>query len=1251
METLNQFVNLYQLSKTLRFGLTLRKKMKKNGFEGEIYESHVELQELIKTSEQKIIKETTDKNKGITTFTELPLDEIRKCLNDMYKYLNDWERFYNRYDQIAVLKDYYRKLERKARFDGFWREKNSKTKSQSKEPETIKKPQSQVIKLSSLNSEYEDKRRRDYITDYWNENIQKAKRKFYEVDSVLKQFEGASKQNRDDKKLNEVELRKLFLSFTNLINDTLEPLCNGSICFPDIEKLTNSKTDEQLQRFVFDDGFKKRLSEQIEKLKIYFAINGGYVPYGRVTLNKYTALQKPNKIDTEINEIIKELGLSEFVQKYESAEQIINFIKNTKDKNQKISDKRLSLIEKVQLFKYKTIPVGVQFALIEYLSRREEKDKKTLKELFHAIGQPQSPAKDYKELQNKADFNLYEYPLKIAFDYAWESLAKSEYHSDIDFPKDKCQEFLKKIFNTDISGNDNFKLYSALLFIRENLATLDYGNPRDKNTHITNVESTIKKIKNRLTKEDDKALELISRWHKNPATVKQSEYDKAKQTIGQLRGRQKNKIPQFGELTRSFKKLASEYGKAFANIRDKFNEEYEINKITHCGTIIEDRNNDQYLLLSQLSDNRENASDIFELVDEPNGALKIYQVKSLTSKTLFKFLKNKKGANVGFHINEDWKFPKGKWDDINKNKIFLDYVIKCLTDSCMAKNQKWREFNWDFSNCNSYEAIAKEVVDTKGYILKSINISKLTLTNLITEKKCLLLPIVNQDLTRQDKETRNQFTKDWIKIFESNNGYRLHPEFKVSYRYPTPNYPKPEEKRYSCFQMIAHLLCEYIPQKDDYKSRKEQVKIFNDKNVQKESVEQFNEQLKMTDDYYVFGIDRGIKQLATLCVLNKNRQIQGDFEIYTREFDNDSRQWKHTFLETRNILDLSNLRVETTIDGKKVLVDLSEVAVKVKDEHGKYIKDDEGKYKKDKNNQQNIKLKQLAYIRKLQYKMQTDPQSVLDFIKTYQTEKNIEQNIKNLITPYKEGKRYADLPTAKIKDMFTRFSELISKDENNSKKELREFYELDATDDLKNGVVASMIGIIAYLLEKYGYNVYVSLEDLTRAFKQQRDGLTNNILQSTNEDNTVDFKDQENLVLAGLGTYHYFEMQLLRKLFRIQRNSGDILHLVPTFRSVDNYEKIVRRDKKTVGDEYVNYPFGIVRFVDPKYTSKKCPLCDKINTTRKDNVLICHSCYEVSGKYKTDNKNRNYITNADDNGAYHIALKALSTLKNLEKKK
>jgi hypothetical protein len=233
------------------------------------------------------------------------------------------------------------------------------------------------------------------------------------------------------------------------------------------------------------------------------------------------------------------------------------------------------------------------------------------------------------------------------------------------------------------------------------------------------------------------------------------------------------------------------------------------------------------------------------------------------------------------------------------------------------------------------------------------HISKVKLEDLVVNKGCLLLPIINQDLVKKQKTDGNQFTKDWNAVFAKNTPWRLTPEFRVSYSKPTPDYPISDkgDKRYSRFQMIGHFLCDYIPQNNNYISNREQIANYKDVGLQKKAVEAFHDNLKgkneeekmnesilalqakfgnvnkkdkiaTTDShkekFYVFGIDRGQKELATLCVIDQDKRIIGDFDIYTRSFNTERKEWEHNFLEKRHILDLSNLRVETTIsiDGK-----------------------------------------------------------------------------------------------------------------------------------------------------------------------------------------------------------------------------------------------------------------------------------------------------------------------------------------------
>lgn len=1250
METtpFKNFTKQYAIRKTLRFGLTLKNSEKKN-------RSHEELKNLILSSAERIKKEVASKG-GEHDDLKL-INDVSRCVKGIGEYLQSWQEIYRRTDQIALTKDYYKRLARKACFDSCWEEFNRR------ENKWGKAPKSQIIKISSLKNYYQRKgretkepiERKDNILNYWSKNIKNTRQKLHDFELVLQKYQTAlNYQDKAHLKPRLVDFRKMFLSIARLCNETLGPLNNDSICFPELEKLSDDKRNAKVKEFALPEGrvARKALAEKIKELKDYFENNGGYAPFGKVTLNRQTAEQKPQNFKNGIEDILTKLKLIDLIKKLINQPDVSKYFA-CKDGNKKqlMNDESLSLVARVQMFKNKPVPVAVRFMLSEYLCKYHQFDKERVDRLFEKIGEPVSIGQEYASLKDKSEFDLAKYPLKLAFDYAWENVAKNM-HTPVTFPEAQCLDYLKKVFSVDTT-KPALKTYAALLFIKENLVTLEHEDniPKDREKFIHNIQKTFKQLN--LTGKDAEYEEDILVWidkdeneqktlkAKNETTYKN--YDKAKHELGLLRGRQKNDIKSYKAVTEVFKDLSVAYGGFFADLRDKLREENELNKISHFGLIIEDANKDRYALLTKLDENRTTQDNI--LNDEKGGELKTYQVKSLTSKTLEKLVKNK-GAYKDFHPSsrEDFCQIKRDWTNYKNTPAFVAYVKDCLQNSAMAREQNWAEFSCDFSKCNTYEEIEKEL-DSKAHILQPGNISREALEKLVNRDDCLLLPFVNQDITSAKRELKNQFSKDWAMLFDDESNYRLHPEFKIVYRQPTPDYPA--GKRYSRFQMIAHLLCEFVPESQAYLSHKQQIQIFNDKTEQSKQVDEFNKRLKLQGEFYVLGIDRGVKQLATLCVLNQCGKIQGDFEIYTRAFDTVKKEWQHSLLERLPILDLSNLRVETKVDGEKVLVDLASIPVK----------DGKGEYTRE--NQQKIKLKQLAYIRKLQYQMQFAEDKVLKFFEGNPRPEDIEINIGELITPYKEGKKFADLPTDKIFDMLTQYKEYAGKSDAHSEKVKREIFELDSAEELKSGVVANMVGVVAYLLEKYKYNAFISLENLCRAFSFAKDGLTGDLLASTAFDKTMDFKDQENLVLAGLGTYHFFEMQLLKKLFRIQKEK-DIYHLVPAFRSVDNYETIRKLTKENSSAEFVCKPFGIVHFVDPKFTSKKCPVCEstKVNRDKKrGDIIVCKECgfqtawaeqsaknNDLLTKHHKQDLQLQFIQNGDDNGAYHIALKTLRNI-------
>lgn len=622
---MKQITNEYQLSKTLRFGLTQKNKTRKENSVGEIYNSHSELSDLVKFSEDRIKKSvSTDKKSELS----LSVDNIRKCLFLISDFYEQWQQVYQRTDQIALDKDYYKILCKKIGFDGFWFDKNRN-----------KKPQARIISLSELEKK-DDKgvERKQYILNYWRDNLINVADKYEVVNEKLKQFENAIKIDRTDNKPNEVELRKLFLSLVNVVCDTLKPICFGQICFPKLEKIDNSRVENRnIIDFATDYQSKSDLLSEINELKKYFEENGGNVPFCRATLNPKTAVKNPKSTDNSIELEIKKLGLDEIIKNNDALYFSYIIYNNTaSEKISKLKKENLGLIERGLLFKYKPIPAIVQFEIAKTLSKTISKSEKEILEFLYNIGQLKSPAKDYADLTNKNDFNIDHYPLKVAFDFAWEGLARSIYHQDADIPVSVCEGFLKENFKI-YKDNANFKLYAQLQELKAVLSTLEYGNPTEKQKFEKKATQLLGEIDwTNIGRNGCQNKTYIETWLKQPKKD-DNNFKNAKQQIGLHRGGLKNKIDTYYNLTQEYKKIAMEMGKKFAEMRDKITGAAELNKVSHYAMIVEDKNSDKYVLLQPFVDNENEC--IYAKSDRQYANFRAYSVNSITSGAIAKMLK------------------------------------------------------------------------------------------------------------------------------------------------------------------------------------------------------------------------------------------------------------------------------------------------------------------------------------------------------------------------------------------------------------------------------------------------------------------------------------------------------------------------------------------------------------------------------------------------------------------------------------
>ncbi|MBR4327012.1 MAG: hypothetical protein IKP73_15965 [Bacteroidales bacterium] len=1247
------------------------------------------------------------------------INKIGDCSKAIKEYLLSWGKVCRRIDKITVRKDYFKILARKTFFK--YESKVGKKRT----------PLPSEVKLSGQKgNNYFDEPINEGISQFWQNRVAKALNLHSQLESMLFDYKKAietEKHNQENPKgdngsfdkLHLVDFRKMFLSVCSLVMDSLRPIVNELIIVSDN---VSKDEDKYILDFVNDKKTQWDLFQQIENLQTICKDNGENIFFGKATFNKYTSEQAPNHRNNDIAKVLRELKIEKFVSDYIDLDQeAINrkIYQSTQSRLENLNNPQISPIIRAQYFKYKPIPTLVRFGLAKELAKQQGKkysDRlKGIQELFRIFGSSKSPALDYKN--NRTDFSLDNYPIKVAFDYAWEMCARSEYaQKPVDFPKSICEKFLEKFFEckSNEKYQQSFVTYARLLKINEDLATLEHFEnepPKDIESIYQDAQRYLDEVGNLCSNEDRAAIakwyeeynklwtkgdhKKLKEWIVSKSSII-TNFTQAKMHLGQKRGSQKTFVlksyfhSSYGKIrdnnrfvnsnvTEVFKTIASTFGKSFATIREYFNEESEVNKIEYGAVIIKDKNGDKYLLLQKKNEGGIDMP-IFNKSDE-NGDCDLYQVKSLTSKTVRKiiaspnkyndFFVNNDGKKIIYPDKTDFKYKINPYDkeEVKKrkrelyNNDLVRPIIYSLTQSKFANKQNFEKyFDWTkaLKQCSNIEQLYK-TIDQKGYSLNPSKISKEQIADLVNNMNCYLLPIVNQNITAKTKNDTNQFTKDWNKIFnEVDKDYRIHPEFTMFYRYPTPDYPKFGEKRYSRFQMNVNFLMEVIPADGEYCSRKEQIEIYNapkdNENCQKNVVERFNNKIKALKPSYFIGIDRGINELATLCVIDKEGKIVGDFEIYKREFDSNLKRQKYTSIETRDILDLSYLRVEKDENGESRLVDLSESEVWIDS-----LDHDKGK----RANKQIVHLKHLYYLRCIAHLLQSSDYKSIVLEKLKDCNNLKDEEIKKVfekdkfVDSYKGGEAYTDLPYDEIRKLISDYQEIEQSNQTESEKSkaLNTLCQLDASEYLKKGVVANMIGVVVYVLKKYNYDAYISLENLCYAYGYSKDTLSGYSITSTKEDPYLDFKDQENAKLAGLGTYSFFEVQLLKKLFKLQIEENT--ELIPAFRSVDNYEKIFLL--KNIDNKI--YQFGIVYFVDPKYTSLCCPICGehgKKNVDRKkhtkkydEDELVCKQCgfhtnlshietrvmEDKTIKNSYDECNLKAIVSGDANAAYNIAIR------------
>lgn len=215
---------------------------------------------------------------------------------------------------------------------------------------------------------------------------------------------------------------------------------------------------------------------------------------------------------------------------------------------------------------------------------------------------------------------------------------------------------------------------------------------------------------------------------------------------------------------------------------------WDQNKEKDCLAIILTRCNKYYLGIM----NHKEKIDFSKLKTEKDTEFyekMVYKLLPGPNKMLPKVFLSKKWKNEHHIPNEILEgYNKGKHKKGNDFDIDFCHMLIDFFKNSIANHPDWKIFEFEFSPTNSYEDISgfyKEVAE-QGYKLKFEKISAKQIDNLVDEGKLYLFQIYNKDFAPGAKGTPNMHTLYWKALFMKENlenvVFKLNGEAELFYR-------------------------------------------------------------------------------------------------------------------------------------------------------------------------------------------------------------------------------------------------------------------------------------------------------------------------------------------------------------------------------------------------------------------------------------------------------------------------------------
>jgi len=691
----------------------------------------------------------------------------------------------------------------------------------------------------------------------------------------------------------------------------------------------------------------------------------------------------------------------------------------------------------------------------------------------------------------------------------------------------------------------------------------------------------------------------------------------------------------YHELCELYKRIAVKRGKIIAEIKGIENEEVQSQLLTHWAVIAEERDKKFIVLIPRKNggklENHKNAHAFLQEKDrkEPND-IKVYHFKSLTLRSLeklcFKEAKNTFAPEIKKETNPKIWFPtyKQEWNSTPERLIkFYKQVLQSNYAQTYLDLVDFGNLNTfletHFTTLEEFESDLEKTCYTKV----PVYFAKKELETFADEFEAEVFEITTRSISTESKRKENAHAEIWRDFWsreneEENHITRLNPEVSVLYRDEIKEKSNTSRKNRKSnannrFSDPRFTLATTITLNADKKKSNLAFKTVEDINIH---IDNFNKKFsKNFSGEWVYGIDRGLKELATLNVV-KFSDVKNVFGVsQPKEFAKIpiyKLRDEKAILKDENGLSLKNAKGEA----RKVIDNISDVLEEGKEPDSTLFEKREvssidltraklikGHIISNGDQKTYLKLKETSAKRRIFELFST---AKIDKSSQFHVRKTIELSGTKIYWLC-EWQRQDSWRTEKVSLRNTLKGYLQNLDLKNRFENIE---TIEKINHLRDAITANMVGILSHLQNKLEMQGVIALENLDTVREQSNKKMIDEHFEQSNE---------------------HVSRRLEWALYCKFANTGEVPPQIK--------ESIFLRD------EFKVCQIGILNFIDVKGTSSNCPNCDQ-ESRKTGSHFICNFQNNCIFSSK---ENRNLLEqnlhNSDDVAAFNIAKRGLEIVK------